>query len=219
MVHVTTGLMLKRIQLEGNEFITREKLITYCKDFKIDYDDAIAYYLRKEYLLRIFRGIFYVKSPEELNLGRQRFNHLELVAKGMSLKSVNDWYFGLYTALKLNNMTHEHFNAEDVISTKLLRISPITISKHKFRFTKISASLYGFGIIEKRTRIRGVNLRYSDPEKTILDFVYLWRYRGNADERIVSSIADWTGNINRKKLRSHAIKYPSSVKRIVEKIE
>lgn len=219
MVHVTTGLMLKRIQLEGNDFITRAKLLSYCKDYKIDYDDAIAYYLRKEYFLRIFRGIFYVKTPEELKLGRQRYNHLELMAKGMSMKGVNAWYYGLHTALKLNNMTHEYFNVEDVISTKLLRITPVSVSKHKFKFTKISAPLYGFGILERRSKIEDIKLRYSNPEKTILDFVYLWRYRGNTDERIVSDLADWSTLVNKKKMLSYSNKYPSSIRRIVEKME
>lgn len=219
MVHVTTGLMLKRIQLDNNEFITREKLLTYCREFRLDYNGAISYYLRKSYLVRIFRGIFYVRSPEELRLGRQRYNHLEMVAKGLELKSVEKWYFGLYTALKLNNMTHEYFNVEDVVSTKLLRVRPVTISEHKFKFTRISSSLYGFGITEKRTKIKGTKLKYSDPEKTILDFVYLWRYRGFTGDLILFNIADWTNDLSKRELANYSKRYPASVRRIVEGIE
>jgi hypothetical protein len=53
--------------------------------------------------VRIFRGIFYIKSAEEIDMRRDRYNHLELVAKGLELKGVKDWYFGLYTALKVTS--------------------------------------------------------------------------------------------------------------------
>lgn len=60
-----------------------------------------------------------MKSPEELKLRRTKYNHLELVRKGMELKKVKNWYFGPHTALKMNNMTHEHFTIEDLVSDSI----------------------------------------------------------------------------------------------------
>ncbi|HXG07947.1 MAG TPA: hypothetical protein VNI77_11560 [Nitrososphaera sp.] len=62
------------------------------------------------------------------------------------MKGIGNWYFGLHTALKLNNMTHEHFAAEDVISDLLFRAKPLNISGSKFKFTQLSPRPMSFGI-------------------------------------------------------------------------
>ena len=39
-------------------------------------------------MVRIFRGIFYVKSLDEIKLGKSKYNHIDLVAKGLELREV-----------------------------------------------------------------------------------------------------------------------------------
>jgi hypothetical protein len=207
--------MLKRIRIEKVQFITQVQLGKYCKFFDIDYDYAIRYYIRKGYFVRIF----YVRSTSEVMLDVGKYNHMELVAKGLSLKSVNQWYFGLHTALKLNNMTHEYFSVEDIVNDKILRITPMLISGHKIKFTKISPSLFGFGTIRRKTRIPGTSIIYSDPERTILDFAYLWRYNSVSFDRIISDIQEWTENADRKKMHSYGKRYPNSIQNILEVIK
>lgn len=209
---MTMSVLLKKLQLEGKEFVTAEELKRYCKTMKLDYGIVVRYFGMRGYLIRIFRGIFYVKSPEELKLGRNKYNHLELVVRGLELKKVRNWYFGLHTALKLNNMTHEHFAVEDVVNDLLFRASPVTIAGHKFKFVKLSPSLMAFGLS------KGRGIRYSDPEKTILDFVYLWRYRGVPDEKIVADISEYAKNVSRDRLRRYAKSYPKSMAKIVERV-
>ncbi len=124
----------------------------------------------------------------------------------MKLKYVKNWYFGLHTALKLNNMTHETFAVEDVVSDTLFRANPFTIAGYKFKFIKVTPSLFEFGVT------KGENgLKYSDPEKTVLDFVYIWRYNGIPKEKIVSDTSGWEKHVSREKLRSYAKKYPDTV--------
>lgn len=161
-----TNVLLKKLHMENREFVTSAELKAYCRYMNINYDTMIRYFAARGYFVRIFRGIFYVKSLEELKLGRSRYNHFELVAKALELKKVRNWYFGLHSALKLNNMTHEHFAIEDVISDSLFRANPVSIAGYKFKFTKLSPSLLSFGV---RTDDA---IRYSDPEKTVLDFIY-----------------------------------------------
>lgn len=204
--------LLKRIHLEDREFLTAKDLRSYCKSRRLSYDDVVKYFEKMGYLLRIFRGIFYVKSPEELKIGRSKYNHLELVAKGLEIKGVKNWYFGLHSALKLNNMTHEHFAIEDVINDSILRPKPMTIVGYKFKFVKISPSLLDFGITKKE------DMRYSDPEKTILDFIYIWRYNGIPPEKIIADISEWAENISNKKFEKYSKKYPKSVEGIVERM-
>lgn len=215
MVQNMTGLLLRKLRLDKKSFITDNYLKEYCKIFELDYTYITNYYLRKGVFLRIFRGVFYVKSAEEIEMRHTNYNHLELVSRGLEMKGVMNWYFGLYTALKLNEMTHEYFTSEDVISGTIFRMNPVTIADHKFRFTKLSPKLTSFGINRKKTAIKSTYMRYSDPEKTILDFIYLWRYEGLLPSRIKMQIRDWSIDLNSSKLEKYAQNYPKTVRNIV----
>jgi len=210
---MTMSLMLRKLQLEKREFVTAEELERYCRLMKLDYGTVVRYFGMRGYLVRIFRGIFYVKSPDELKLGRSKYNHLELVAKGLELKKVNNWYFGLHTALKLNNMTHETFAVEDVINDKLFRANAFTIAGYKFKLSRLSPALLGFGIKNGENGVR-----YSDPEKTILDFIYVWRYNGIPEEKIAADVNGWAKTASKEKLRAYAKKYPNTVARIAARV-
>jgi len=199
--------------MDRKEFVTAEELKTYCKSMRMDYANVVSYFVKRKYFVRVLRGIFYVKSLEEAKLGRNRYNHLELVAKGLELKKIRNWYFGLHTALKLNNMTHETFAVEDVISDRLFRANPFTIAGYKFKFSMLSGSLLDFGIRKVENGVR-----YSDPEKTVLDFIYLWRYNGIPEEKIASDVSDWAKGTSKEKLRAYAKKYPKTVAKIAARV-
>ena len=207
------SLLLRKLRMDGKEFVTSNELKACCRSMKLDYATVVRYFSSRGYVVRVFRGIFYVKSVEEFELGRTKYNHLQLVAKGMELKKVSKWYFGLHTALKLNNMTHEHFAVEDVVSDSLFRANPITIVGYKFRFVKLSPSLVAFGV-----RKSDNGIRCSDPEKTVLDFIYVWRYNGIPEDKIVADVSEWARHTSREKLRSYAKKYPSTVAEIAERL-
>ena len=168
---VKSSFLLKKLSIDKKEFITSEELKRYCKSMGLNYEITIRHLVSRRYLIRIFKGIFYIKSLDDVKFGKSKYSNLELVAKGLELKAVKNWYFGLYTALKFNNITHESFAIDYVVNDKLLRTNPINIAGSKYRFIKLTPKLLEFGIIED-------NLRYSDPEKTILDFIYTWRYNG-----------------------------------------
>ena len=199
--------------MDKKQFVTAEELERYCKSLRMDYAAVVSYFVKRKYFVRILRGIFYVKSLEEAKLGRSRYNHLELVARGMELKNVKRWYFGLHTALKLNNMTHETFAVEDVVNDRLFRANPIAIAGYKFKFSRLSPSLLGFGI-----RKAGNGVRYSDPEKTLLDFIYLWRYNGIPQEKIVADVSGWEKGASKEKLRAYAKKYPKTVAEVAARL-
>jgi len=207
------SLLIRKLHLERTEFITSAELKAYCRQMRIKYDVAVHYLARRGHLVRIFRGIFYVRSLEEMKLGKNRYNHLELVAKGLELKNVKNWYFGLHTALKLNNMTHEHFAIEDVISNAMFRANPVSIAGYKFRFTKLSPVLLAFGV-RKSDSI----LRYSDPEKTLLDFIYIWKYKGIPDSKIIGDVSEWASKASKKKISEYSSKYPKTVANLVGKV-
>jgi len=198
------SVLLKKLRRDNIEFVTSTELKDYCKRMNLNYRSAIGHFVSRGHLTRIFKGIFYVKSLDELKLGKAKYNYLELVAKGLELKGVKNWYFGLYTALKFNNLTHEHFAIEYVVNDKIFRAKPIKIAGYKFRFVKLKPSLFIFGIIKN-------GLRYSDPEKTILDFIYRWRYNAIPKEKIASDISEWTKNMSKQKVKEYSKHYPKTV--------
>ncbi len=208
---MTIKLLIKKLHLEGKEFVTSGDIAERCKSLKMNHRNAIRYLLKERYLVRIFRGVFYIRTFDEIKLGRSKYSHLDLVSKGLDLKGVKNWYFGLYTALKLNNITHEHFAVDYVLNDKLFRAKPIEIAGYKFRFLKIKPGLFGFGIIENA-------LSYSDAEKTILDFIHVWRYNGVPEEKIAMDLSEYTVNISKKKLLAYAENYSKAVKGTAEKV-
>ncbi|MEM0287956.1 MAG: hypothetical protein QXG05_07305 [Nitrososphaerota archaeon] len=206
------NVLLTKLHLEKKEFITSEELKVYCRKLKLNYDTVIRYFAYRGYLVRIFRGVLYIKSLDELKLNRSKYSHYELVAKGLEMKKVKNWYFGLHTALKLNNMTHEHFTIEEVVNDSIFRARPMKIAGYNFKFVKLSSSLLNFGIIENK------GIRYSDPEKTILDFIYIWRYNGIPEDKIVIDISEWAKGTSKSKLRKYANNYPATVYMIARRV-
>ena len=149
-----------------------------------------------KYIIRIFKVIFYIKSLEETKYNTFKNSHLTLVAKGFELKGVKNWYFGLYTALKLNNATHEYFTIDYVISDILYRNKPITINNGKFKFYKLKPSLLKFGTIKN-------SFKYSNLGKTLLDFIYLHNYSGKPKVKILMDILDYMQNLSTNKIRKY----------------
>ena len=139
---MTMNPVLRKLHLENREFVKADEIKGYCRDFKLEYYNTIRNLTARNYLIRIFKGIFYVRSFEDVKMGGTRYSHLELVSKGMDLKGISNWYFGLNTALKLNNVTHEHFTVDYVVSDTLFRNKPINIAGYKFRFVKLKKSLF-----------------------------------------------------------------------------
>jgi len=208
---IKSNFLLKKLKIDEKEFITSEELKRYCNSMGLNYEITIRHLVYRGYLIRIFKGIFYIKSLDEAKLGRSKYSNLELVAKGLALKGVKNWYFGLYTALKFNNMTHESYSVDYVVNDKLLRSKPINIAGYKYRFVKLSSKLLQFGIVKE-------NLRYSDPEKTILDFIYTWRYNGVPKEKIALDVSEWAKRISGEKTKKYAVNYPKTVQEIAEMV-
>jgi len=208
---MTIKLLVKKLHLEGKEFITSGDLEKNCKPLKMDHRKAIRYLLKERYLVRIFRGIFYLRTFDEIKLGRSKYSHLELVSMGLELKGVKNWYFGLHTALKLNNLTHEHFAVEYVLNDRIFRAKPMGIAGYKFRFLKLKPGLFGFGIVKG-------TLKYSDAEKTILDLIHIWRYNGIEEEKIIMDLSEYAAHASKKKLLDYAKNYSKAVRETAKKV-
>ncbi|MBI3031976.1 hypothetical protein HYY69_00755 [Candidatus Woesearchaeota archaeon] len=204
-------LLIRKLVAEKNKVIAADTLKNYCKELKIDYLSTIKYLLRNRYVIRILKGIFYLNSFEERKLKKIDITLYGVLKAALELKGVKHWYFGLETALKLNNVTHEYFTVDYIVSDSLFRSKPITIMDHKIKFIKIKSSLFGFGISK-------TTLPYSDPEKTILDMIYLDKNRGLNNLIIKNKVKEYLHLCSKKKIKKYLLFYPTTVSVVIKEV-
>lgn len=207
---MTYALLVKKLERMGGELITREELGRYCGELGMEYKSVIGYLTFNRYLERILRGIFYIKSIEERKHNTVEISHLEAIKKALKLKGVKNWYFGLETANSLNNITHEYYTTTFILNDRISRPNPFSILDHKVRLIKISEKLFGFGVTDKE-------IPRSDPEKTLLDTIYLGRYNRLTETEIMNKTTDLIKNSSKEKLREYAENYPKTVRRFIKK--
>jgi hypothetical protein len=56
------------------------------------------------------------------------------------------------------------------------------------------------------------------PAGAVLDLIYLWRYRGDPDDKIVANLTEYVNNVVKDRLRSNAMRYRKTVAEIVGKV-
>ncbi|MFT4312437.1 MAG: type IV toxin-antitoxin system AbiEi family antitoxin domain-containing protein [Candidatus Woesearchaeota archaeon] len=207
-------LHIERKLVKPDGIITSDEIKAHCKNEHINlkYNFAISYLLNNGYIERIMRGIFYIRTLDEKKENVSRISFYEAIAKAMKRKKVTKWYFGLESALALNAMTHETFLLHTIINNKIKTNRPIKILGHKVTLRKLAGVEYSFGILSKKT-VSGVTYFYSDPERTVLDFVYLGKYNGKAKKEISYDISQY--KTNSFVLHEHSTKYPKTVKEII----
>ncbi len=191
----------------GGKVVTREEVKEACRRFRENHAYTINFMISYRYLVRILRGVYYVKTIDEFKL-RKPVEAYRVISLGLN-KLGTEWYFGLYTALRLNGLTHEFSKTIFVVNDSIFRHKEIEIAGEKVRFVKLRSKLFGFGVMEKN------GLKFSDPEKTVLDFVYVFRYRGVPGERIVSMIDNYSKNLKKERIKAYLKFYPKTVEGLV----
>lgn len=203
------SLLVKK--LNGDKrYVSRELIKKYSNSLGIPYSDSIVYLTRNKYLYTILRGVFYNPTIEERKLKRININHREAISEALSKKGVTNWYFGLESALKMNNLTHEFYTLDTIINDSIFRENPINVLGNKIRFIKVKSDLFGFGTIDLK------GYRYSDKEKTVLDMIYLDKYKGKSDDEINEKISPFIPNCSRPKLLEYSKNYNRSVEKFIE---
>jgi predicted transcriptional regulator of viral defense system len=199
-------LLVRKLRLENKRFITAKALREYCKALDMDYYTAIRYLTSRGYVVRILRGIFYIRGIEERALGKTDISYADALETALGLKGVKNWYFGLHTALELNNLTHEYSGTVSLLNDTLFRKNPVEVLGHRVRFIKVSKSLFGFGVMN----------HVSETEKTVLDMIYLHRYNGLSEAEIRERVLDLLPECRKPLLLRYSKHYPKTVRRMVE---
>lgn len=186
----------------------KEELERVCSRFGEPVEYILNYYLSRGYLVRVLRGVYYVKTLEEYKLGRTP-DPMKLIALAMGKMGIK-WYFGLYTALRLNGVTYEYYSRLFMVTPVISRPRPVKVLGESVQFVKLKEDLLTFGIVTKG------RYRYSDLEKTLLDFIYLKRYNRKIDAESV--VKEYLPRADLTKLLEYSKAYPRSVRREVEAV-
>lgn len=198
-------IIVRKLHSTEGRYITSDIIKKYCAILNISYNDAITYLTRNKHLYTILKGIFYKPSVEERKFNALKASHLEAVSEALKLKGINNWYFGLETALKFNSLTHEFFTVDFILNDTIARTRPIMILGNKVLFLKIKPELFLFGIKKEN------GFYYSDVEKTLLDIMYIKRYKGIEDLAIIDSIKPFLKKSSLPKLKKYAPKYNKKI--------
>jgi hypothetical protein len=203
--------VLNKIRQDNREIITLEEIKNYCKEMYFNYKIISNYLISRKFLIKIFDDIFYVKTTDEINQNKLKVPVSELLGKALELKNIDKWYYGLYTALKLNGIKFPH---EDkfcyLINNRILINKPFKILGKKYRFLRFQDNLFNFGIINGK-------IKYSDPEKTILDLLYLWDYSQKTENRIIVELSKLLNGSSKEKLIEYSEFYPKATINILKK--
>lgn len=204
--------VLDKIRQDNKELVTSEELKKYCKEMYFNYKIIGNYLISRKFLIKVLDDIYYVKTDDEINQNELKTPVSEIVAKALKLKSIQKWYYGLYTALQLNgiNCTHQDKFCY-VINNRILINRPIKIFGKKYRFLRFQDALFNFGIINGK-------VKYSDPEKTILDLLYLWEYSQKTENRIIAELSTLLDGSSKEKLLQYSKYYPKSTTSILNKV-
>lgn len=192
----------------GGKVVTKNELVDVFKKFRVNADSTLNFMISYGYFVRILRGLYYVKTLEEFKL-KKSVDVYKIISLGLNKIGV-EWYFGLYTALRLNGVTHEYFDTIFILNDSIFRPKDIKIGGEKVRFLKLKKKLFGFGIKSRNS------MKFSDLEKTLLDLTYISKYRSVPEERIVSMLEEYKDDVNKKRINNYLKFYPKSVERVVK---
>jgi hypothetical protein len=195
---------------EGREVLTSGDLAEMARRIGARPAHALRHLRREGYLVPLFRGFYYVRTPEEVRLRTERHDPLELFALAARAKGIGEWYFGLTTALRLNGLTHEDRREETVVSRAFYRIHGVPIGSRRFVIHKWAKDLFGFGLERRRTYF------VSDPEKTVLDLAYHDFWRAKKRHPATRTWTEHLASVNSRKVRRYLVHYPVDIRRTVE---
>jgi hypothetical protein len=206
---MTYDLLVKKLDMMEKRYLSGEEIRVYCEIIGLDYYAAIGYLTRHRHVYRILKGIFYKPNIGERKLKKIEVNHLDAVAEALKMKKVKNWYLGMESAIRMNHATHEFFTTDTIINDAIFRKNPMMILGNKVRFIKVKSSLTKTGIKKNG------KLRYASLEKTVLDMVYLSKYRGKTDAEIKNSIIPLLDHCSMETLRRYAKTYTVSTERFI----
>jgi len=211
---MTINKVLDKLWQDGTEFVSLNKLKKESKEFYYNYNTMINYLTSRGFLFKILKNTYYVKSQDELNSSdkNMKYTSLELVSRALKFLNVKNWYFGLYTALKIYDINPKKNSIDYLICNNTITpYNKIKVFNREFKIIRLKRSLFNFGIKKKPNEVK-----YSDLEKTILDLIYLWQLSNTPSHKINSEIFKYLRTCSIEKIRDYCSHYPESVQQLMD---
>jgi hypothetical protein len=107
--------------------IKRNKRICASKDIaeitsKKDYLRALSSLINTKWIVPVgFRGIYYVKDPEERSRSFLKLDNFQILNKVLNIVFGNEWYFGRITSLSLSGRIHQPVSTYYILNRKFSR--------------------------------------------------------------------------------------------------
>ena len=204
------SIIWEKFLVDNRKIVTSGEIGELSDEILKDTNQVIDYLQRNRYIVRILKGIFYVKSLEERERKKYDNSLYEMVAMALQKKGVKNWYYALETALKLNTMTHEYYMIDYLITDSYRTTKVIKILDTSFKFIKRGKEHFRQGI--KREK----RIRYSDPEKTVLDLAYRDYLKTKNEKIYLPTIAEYKDSIDHNRVKNYLIYYPPGFRNSLE---
>ncbi len=210
--------ILNDLRSDEEEFITSDTIRTYSKKMYYDARDVIKNFTSQGYIFEVLDDMFYIKDVDEFKNSVLKYSQYELVSKALAFKNINNWYFGLHSALPFDlNEKNEVFFGSDteinyIITDRFTVNKPVIINGDKFLFLVFKKELLDFGIKDNG------KFRYSNLEKTILDYVYLYSCNKVREGKIIVELSKYKNSVSSERISRYSKHYPANVAAILEKI-
>lgn len=171
----------------------------------------INYLIKKNDLIKIFADFYYVKNKNEINSINlmQKHTLVGLVSKLLEIMNIEDWYFGLHTALRLHGISLKDNPEECLICTKI----PFNSKKIEILGKKLQVFVFNPQLFNYYTLKNGI--KYSDLEKTFLDFLYLWKLNHIPDHKLFRILGKYRDRISEEKIIEISKIYPIDIQKII----
>ena len=194
------------------DIVTMEDLANIARDLYFNYKNIINYLIKKKEIIRIYGDLYYIKKIDEINTeGFYRESQaLKLISKAFEYENDNKWYFGLHTALRFHDISlKNHPNDYILASRKFFQKRKIILMGKNINVLVFNAKFFNFGIIKN-------GIKYSDLEKTFLDFIYLWKLKEIPNLKIKLILEKYREKLSQKKMMHYIEYYSSEVKQVIE---
>ncbi len=209
--------IVKDLRKKEDELINLDIIKEYSTKLHYNIRDVMNYLISQGYIMEVFKDLFYVKNNDEFNKKELKYSRYELITKVLMLKKVKNWYFGLNTALTFESTEKKELffdndkSIDYIINDRLSMNKPITIDGNKFSFFVFNNELLTFGIKTSE------NYRYSDLEKTILDYIYIYSSNHVGIGKIMKEASKYKNHVSKERIFEFSKHYPSIVGQILEK--
>jgi len=213
---MTINKILDKLWQDGTEFVSLNRLRKVSKNLYYNYSTMIKYLISRGFLYKVLNDVYYVRSQETLNSVNEnlKYTSYELISKALNFIDVENWYFGLYTALRFHAPSFKNNTGDYLIfsNTPVIR-NKFIVCEQEFQIIRLKPTLFNFGILQKENEVK-----YSDLEKTILDLVYLWQSSNTPNHKIKAEIFKYSKLLSTDKIKSYSSHYPDEIKHLMGEI-